>query len=136
MCYHKFLLFFEKSIQGFFLFTLYQQMSTEILQNLPKKFVCNFCDYNTNNKKDFSKHLSTDKHKKRDKSTKIKTLATKFYFSVCFYVSFHYLFKAGFISFFFIIANIQKSFLFFFGFVLLISFVLSFYFVLFLNKVK
>ena len=46
-------------------------MSTEILETLPKKFVCNFCDYNTNNKKDFSKHLSTDKHKKRDKSTKI-----------------------------------------------------------------
>lgn len=45
-------------------------MSTEILQNLPKKFNCNFCNYNTNNKKDFSKHLSTDKHKKRDKSTK------------------------------------------------------------------
>jgi len=44
-------------------------MSTEILQKPPKKFICNFCDYNTNNKKDFSKHLSTDKHKKKDKST-------------------------------------------------------------------
>ena len=46
-------------------------MSTEILQNSPKKFVCNFCHYNTNNKKDFTKHLSTDKHKKRDNSTKV-----------------------------------------------------------------
>jgi hypothetical protein len=29
------------------------------------------CEYNTNNKKDFNKHLSTDKHNKKDKSTKI-----------------------------------------------------------------
>jgi hypothetical protein len=46
-------------------------MSTEILQKYPKKFGCSFCDYNTNNKKDFNKHLSTDKHKKKDNSTKI-----------------------------------------------------------------
>jgi hypothetical protein len=38
--------------------------------NLKNNFVCKCCDYKTTNKKDFNKHLSTDKHNKRDKSTK------------------------------------------------------------------
>ena len=29
----------------------------------PQKYCCGTCDYNTRNKKDFNKHLSTDKHK-------------------------------------------------------------------------
>ena len=29
----------------------------------PKKYSCEFCDYNTSNKKDYSKHLLTPKHK-------------------------------------------------------------------------
>ena len=33
-------------------------------QKIPKIFLCQTCDYNTSNKKDFNKHLSTDKHKK------------------------------------------------------------------------
>jgi len=32
-------------------------------QNLPLKFRCESCDYNTSNKKDFNKHITTDKHK-------------------------------------------------------------------------
>ena len=44
-------------------------MSTETPKNPLQKFNCNCCYYYTNNKKDFNKHLSTDKHKKKDKST-------------------------------------------------------------------
>ena len=29
---------------------------------IPNKYLCNFCDYNTSNKKDYAKHLSTPKH--------------------------------------------------------------------------
>jgi len=29
----------------------------------PKKFSCEKCDYNTSDKKDFTKHISTQKHK-------------------------------------------------------------------------
>ena len=31
---------------------------------IPKKFYCDFCDYNTSNKKDYDKHILTPKHKK------------------------------------------------------------------------
>jgi hypothetical protein len=31
-------------------------------QEIPKKYICSSCDYNTNNKKDFIKHNSTRKH--------------------------------------------------------------------------
>ena len=30
---------------------------------IPKKYCCDTCDYTTRNKKDFNKHISTDKHK-------------------------------------------------------------------------
>lgn len=46
-------------------------------QKIAKKFVCSFCDYNTSNKYDFEKHLSTDKHKINQKSTKINHLSQK-----------------------------------------------------------
>ena len=38
-------------------------MLTDFSQNIPK-FFCEFCEIKTNNKKDFSKHLLTSKHKK------------------------------------------------------------------------
>ena len=38
-------------------------MLTEKSQKIPNNFVCIFCDYNTSNKKDYNKHLLTDKHK-------------------------------------------------------------------------
>jgi hypothetical protein len=34
-------------------------------QNLPKLFVCNFCDFKCCNKKDWNRHLITNKHLKR-----------------------------------------------------------------------
>lgn len=36
-----------------------------------KKFECNICYYNTDIKKDFSKHLLTDKHKNRSQSQQV-----------------------------------------------------------------
>ena len=38
-------------------------------QKIPKIFLCETCDYNTSNKKDFNKHLSTDKHKTEENNT-------------------------------------------------------------------
>ena len=37
------------------------------------KFSCEYCEYITNNKKDFSKHLSTSKHKNETNETKSET---------------------------------------------------------------
>ena len=45
-------------------------------QNVPKnptKYICEFCNYNTCNKKDYNKHLSTLKHKKLSNSDQIVT---------------------------------------------------------------
>ena len=38
-------------------------MLTKNREKIPNNFICVFCDYNTSNKKDFNKHLLTDKHK-------------------------------------------------------------------------
>jgi len=57
--------------------TIYQQMSTDLSQKIPKKYECNFCDYFTSNKKDFDKHLSTLKHQNGHKSTKINKKSPK-----------------------------------------------------------
>ena len=37
----------------------------------PKKYVCIICDFNSSNKKDYSRHLSTDKHKKGKNGSKM-----------------------------------------------------------------
>jgi len=37
-------------------------MNPEISQKIPSKFTCEKCDYNTSNKKDYNKHLLTQKH--------------------------------------------------------------------------
>ena len=45
-------------------------------QNVPKNpinYFCEFCNYNTCNKKDFNKHLLTLKHKKLSNSDQIVT---------------------------------------------------------------
>jgi hypothetical protein len=44
-------------------------MSTILSPKIPLKFTCEACDYSTSNKKDYNKHLLTDKHKKHDTST-------------------------------------------------------------------
>jgi hypothetical protein len=38
---------------------------SNLSQKTAEKFYCNICDYNTSKKYDFKKHMSTDKHKKR-----------------------------------------------------------------------
>ena len=34
--------------------------------NPDKKFICKKCDFKSNNKKDFNRHLETVKHKKKE----------------------------------------------------------------------
>ena len=46
---------------------------SQIIPKNPKKFNCEFCDYNTYNKKDYNKHLQTLKHKKLSNSDTIVT---------------------------------------------------------------
>ena len=40
-------------------------MNPQISQKIPSKFTCETCDYNTGNKKDYNKHLTTLKHLNR-----------------------------------------------------------------------
>jgi hypothetical protein len=44
-------------------------MTTKITQKNAKKFVCDNCDYNTSNKYDYERHLSTTKHKNNELTT-------------------------------------------------------------------
>ena len=44
-------------------------MTTEKPQKNPYKFSCEFCDFYTSNKKDFTRHSATDKHKNSAKTT-------------------------------------------------------------------
>ena len=39
-------------------------MANKNPQKIPKKFICETCDYCTSNKKDYSKHISTPKHER------------------------------------------------------------------------
>ena len=47
-----------------------------------KKFYCDICDYFTSNKKDFSKHLKTLKHKNK-KNDNLKIPNVEFKFIIC-----------------------------------------------------
>jgi len=40
-------------------------MDTKILPKNPKNFCCDFCDFISSNKKDYNRHLSTQKHKNK-----------------------------------------------------------------------
>ena len=44
-------------------------MDTKISPKNPKIFCCDFCDFISCNKKDYGRHLSTQKHKNRQKDT-------------------------------------------------------------------
>ena len=50
---------------------------SQFIPKNPKKFNCEFCDYNTFNKKDYNKHLQTLKHKKLSNSDTIVTNSDK-----------------------------------------------------------
>ena len=52
--------------------TFSDKKSQKVPKN-PKKYFCEFCNYNTSNKKDFNKHLLTLKHKKLSNSDQIVT---------------------------------------------------------------
>jgi len=54
---------------GIFLCYIKEQMATlaqKSPQKNPQKYICNLCDYVTCNKKDYGKHLLTNKHKNRE----------------------------------------------------------------------
>ena len=44
-------------------------MGTKLSPKNPKIFCCDFCDFVSSNKKDYGRHLSTQKHKSREKDT-------------------------------------------------------------------
>jgi len=52
-------------------------MSTDLSPKIPNLFECINCDYITCNKKDFNKHLTTDKHKNTQKSTNFNKKSPK-----------------------------------------------------------
>jgi len=52
--------------------TFSDKKSQKVPKN-PKKYFCEFCNYNTCNKKDYNKHLTTDKHKRLSNSDQIVT---------------------------------------------------------------
>lgn len=54
-----------------------KQVFQNPLEKNGKKFHCEICDYFTSNKKDYDKHLSTPKHKKRDFETNETNLKQK-----------------------------------------------------------
>ena len=46
-----------------------KQSETFFVPKIPKIYHCILCDYNTSNKKDYNKHLLTQKHKNRENET-------------------------------------------------------------------
>jgi hypothetical protein len=46
-----------------------KQSETEKSLKVAQKYCCEYCDYNTSKNCDYEKHLSTDKHKKRENET-------------------------------------------------------------------
>jgi hypothetical protein len=46
-----------------------EQNETFFIPKIPSNFSCILCDYNTSNKKDYNKHLTTQKHKNRECET-------------------------------------------------------------------
>ena len=52
---------------------IFSDNKSQFIPKNPKKFNCDFCDYNTFNKKDYNKHLQTLKHKKLSNSDTIVT---------------------------------------------------------------
>ena len=59
-------------------------MTDSINPIIPKIFTCNNCDYNTSNKKDYNKHLATNKHKiLMNTDNKIPNIPKKNYKCLC-----------------------------------------------------
>jgi hypothetical protein len=48
-------------------------MTYEKTEIYPKKYLCKYCDYNTSNKTDFTRHLSSLKHKKTENTYQMLT---------------------------------------------------------------
>jgi hypothetical protein len=54
-----------------------KQNETNLVPKSSEKFVCEYCDYSTSRLSQYSRHLSTQKHKKCDFETKMKQNETK-----------------------------------------------------------
>ena len=52
---------------------------SEKSQKVAQLFFCDYCHYNTSKKCDYTKHLSTDKHKKRENETNETEIAVEYY---------------------------------------------------------
>ena len=52
-------------------------MSTDLSQKSQLNYICELCNYSSSNKKDFSKHLLTLKHKNQQKSTNVNNFVLK-----------------------------------------------------------
>ena len=52
-------------------------MELNLSAKIPQKFVCNFCDYHTSNKKDYEKHTLTLKHKKLSNGNVLEKMEKK-----------------------------------------------------------
>ena len=50
-----------------------KQNETNLSPKIPK-YTCELCEMSTNNKKDYTKHMSTAKHEKREKCNKMKQI--------------------------------------------------------------
>ena len=59
----------NKKVFKYLSFGILSEMTTKITQKNAKKFVCDNCDYNTSNKYDYERHLSTTKHKNNELTT-------------------------------------------------------------------
>jgi hypothetical protein len=61
--------FFLKRFRNFFLLLIYQLMSTNLVPKSSTKYFCENCDYYTFRKSQYDRHLLTDKHINKEKST-------------------------------------------------------------------
>ena len=73
VCYHIFFHFFAENGLSFFCqYKIYLQMLTDFTQKNGIKYECEFCDFRSSSKNDYSRHILTRKHQKHlntDKKT-------------------------------------------------------------------
>jgi len=60
-----------------------KQNETNLVPESSEIFVCEYCDYNTARKSQYDRHLSTDKHKKRENETYLKQESSKKFVCFC-----------------------------------------------------
>ena len=62
----------------------------DLSEKIPKNFSCEICDYYTNASTDYNKHLSTDKHiRKESERTCSRQIPPKYTCDLCDYHTYH-----------------------------------------------